>query len=104
MSIPLATTTITVLAPVDGDDSVSPGVGAPVLTRVPAVFARPTGTDVGASRVDARLLCDPIALTQRNVVVDETTFTRWSVVWVDARQGLGMDHTVAGVNRIRGAA
>lgn len=102
--IPLATTTITVLAPVDGDDSAAPGVGAPVLTRIPAVFARPSGADVGASRVDARLLCDPVALSQRNVVVDETTFERWSVAWVDHRYGLGVDHTVAGVNRIRGAA
>jgi hypothetical protein len=105
MALPLATTTISVLAPVDGDDTVAPGTGAPIHTRVPAAFSSPSGNDVAGSRTDARLLADPLPdLTQRHVVVDEITFQRWTVEWVDQRQGLGLDHTVAGVNRIRGAA
>jgi hypothetical protein len=104
MTLPLATTTISVLAPVDGDDTVAPGSGAAIHTRVPAAFSSPSGNDIAGSRVDARLLTSPLAdLTQRHVVVDETTFQRWSVEWVDQRQGLGLDHTIVGVNRIRGA-
>lgn len=104
VTLPYATTTVAVIAPATGDDTVAPGAGATVASGVRAHFSSPTGTETGAERVDSRLLCDPIPdLHHRHVVFDEVTFDRWSVEWVDQRSGVGLDHTVAGVNRIRGA-
>lgn len=103
MTLPYATTTIDVLEPASGDDTVAPGE-LTVASRVAAHFSAPTGAETTAERTDARLLADTVELTHRHVIVDLTTFDRWQVAWVDQRRGLGLDHTVAGVNRIRGAA
>lgn len=105
MTLPLATTSIAIVELQDGDDTVAPGPGVTTLTGVPAHFSSPSGREQGAEVVDKTLLAEPIpTLTHRHQVVDETTHERWQVVWVDQRHGLGLDHTVAGVNRIRGAA
>jgi hypothetical protein len=104
--IPLATTTISVVELLTGDDTTAPGAGVTSLTTVPAHFSTPTGRETqGSETVEKVLLCDPIpTLSHRDMVVDEVTFDRYEVVWVDQRPGLGLDHTVAGVHRVRGAA
>lgn len=104
--IPLATTTITVLAPTG--DAYERGTPSEVFTGVRAHIGEPGGSDLRTGtdqeQVDARLDADPIALTKDHLVVDDTTGETYEVVWTRRRVGLGLDHTVAGLHATKGLA
>lgn len=103
MTIPLATTTITVEATTEAE----PGEGrttATVATGVRAVIGSPSGAERyapggGTSRITHTLNADPCPELVDNtfVVVDELTGQRFEVEWVQHRNGLGLDHTKAGL-------
>lgn len=108
MTIPIATTTIAVYAAVETE----PGEGRTetlVADAVRAVIGSPSGDETpspggGTSRVTDVLNCDPCPQLADNtfVVVDEQTGARYEVEWVRHRQGLGLDHTRAGLIQLVG--
>lgn len=110
MTIPLATTTVTIerqTAPTDAwpDD---PPVYDVIATGVRAHFpaTRISGTESGdgnvRSELNARLLTDPCDLQHLDRVTDETTGVVWEVSWVLDRSGdyFGLDDMHAGVRRV----
>lgn len=105
----LATTTVTlaeVPADVDPYDAVDP---TEVATKLPAHISSPVGIEtlLGGNRdsIDARLHLDPTpALNTRHTVTDDVTGDAYRVVWVQRRTGLGLDHQIAGLRRVEGAA
>jgi len=103
MSIPGATTTITVSAP-DAAEPYEPTTFSPVIVGVRAVIGRPSGREAvatgSAEVVDALLTCDPVMLSHGQQVTDNGTGVVYAVEWVMARQGLGLDHTTAGLRRV----
>lgn len=106
MSIPLATTTVTVHSVSEPE----PGEGEVETVRaagVRAVIAAPNGQERpgpggGSSRVDAVLDADPIAGLAHTDRVTDAAGGTYEVVWVQQRQGLGLGHTVAGLVRKTG--
>lgn len=108
MTVPLATTTITWQSGTETE----PGEGRSFTTLATAVRAHigsPSGRDQlrpggGREVVEAVCDCDPVAGAARfDRVVDANTGVAWDVVWVDQREGLGLDHTHAGLVRTTGA-
>lgn len=101
MTIPLATTTISVLrSDQDGSkDSTDTLTFAAIAMGVRAVIGNPRGTETntgGSSEaVTARLDCDPTDLAHGDRVTDETLAQTWEVTWVRRRIGFGLDHIVA---------
>lgn len=104
----LTTTTVTI-----EERSVTEPYEAPLWTAsttgVPAHIGDPSGAEriVGGSQenIDAVLLAEagtPIFYTSR--IVDDVTGDRFEVVWVQDRQGLGLDHVKAGLRRTTGLA
>lgn len=103
MSIPLATTTITVKIGFEEE----PGEGRnleTVVEGVRAVIGSPSGAELyrpggGSSRITHVLNCDPCPGLVDNTyqVVDELTHAEYEVEWVQHRNGLGLDHTRAGL-------
>lgn len=108
--LPLTTTTVTVTRPDgSGDPYVDPGAAATVGTALPAHISSPSGSDrrVGGDQelVDAVLLLDPSpALTRLDLVHDDGTGEDYNVTWTRQRQGLGLDHQVAGLVAVKGGA
>lgn len=106
--IPTASTTITVKEPRIGGDPYEDATARTVASKIRAHFSAPSGRErvVGGqqTRTDMVLDCDPCALTNASVVLDELSAERWQVAWVERRRGLGLDHLVAGVNRVTGAS
>lgn len=107
--IPVATTTVTVEAMAEAE----PGEGRTASTRatgVRAVIGSPSGRDImaaggGREAIDAVLDADPIdGMAHTDRVTDDTTGAVWEAVWVEQRQGLGLDHTRAGLRRTTGVA
>lgn len=108
MSLLLATTTVTI-----EERSATEPYEAPLWTAstsgVAAHIGQPSGAEriVGGSQenIDAVLLCEaatPVYYTSR--ILDEVTGERFEVVWVQDRQGLGLDHVKAGLRRTTGLA
>lgn len=108
MSIPIATTTVTVLRASEPE----PGEGRTLTEAAAAVRAvigslsgsesvRPGG---GRSTSDAKLTCDVADIIPTDVIEDDTTGERWEVEWVEIKPGLGLDHMEGGLARYRGAA
>ncbi len=103
--IPLTTTTVTI----DAASTPEPHEGTTYTTRTtgaPAHISSPSGRERagvdGGERIDALLLCD--ATVERNDrVTDAGTGDVYRVAWVQARTGLGLDHTKAGLVRATGA-
>lgn len=101
MSIPLATTTISVLRSTqDGTNDLRDlPTYATLATGIRAHIGGPGGAEVvsGGSREDVtfRLDADPCDLRHFDRVLDEATAETYEVVWVKQRRGLGLDHTVA---------
>jgi hypothetical protein len=103
VTIPVATTTVTVSASVEAE----PGEGRTltvVATGVRAVIGSPSGVERyapggGTSQVTDGLECDPCPELADNtfVVVDDTSGVTYDVEWVRHRNGLGLNHTVAGL-------
>lgn len=56
----------------------------------------------GGERIDAVLLFDT-TVARNDRVADENTGDVYRVAWVQARTGLGLDHTKAGLVRATGA-
>ncbi len=121
MTLPIATTSITIKRPPAADDGVDPydpGKGAmtTVATGVRAAFVSPSGgTAVGGGEHGAtgsqelvgwQLLADPCDLRHYDTVVDETTTQQYAVAWAKSRPDPDgdLDHVVAGVDEVRGAA
>lgn len=113
--IPVATTTIAVLevpadAPEEGDDYRDPYDPQPaavaIATGVRAHISSPGGSEqvAGASQevVEFRMGCDPTALKNTHIVLDETTGVTYSVSWVMHRYGLELDHVEAGLRTVTG--
>lgn len=106
MTLPLATTTITIESP-GPSEPYEPSTWLPFAAGIPAHIGDPSGSELlrGGSqeRIDKRLGSEPIAgLTSDHRITDDVTGDRYEVVWVDQRVGLGLDHTVAGLRRFRG--
>lgn len=106
MTLPFATTTITVLRS-DQDGTIDDYTGvtySPLVTGVRAVVGAPGGveTNRGGSSEDVtwRLNCDVTDLRHDDRVLDETTDETFEVVWVRRRVGLGLDHMVADLRTI----
>jgi hypothetical protein len=104
----LTTTTVTI-----EERSVSEPYEAPSWTAsssgVPAHIGEPSGAEriIGGSQenIDAVLLAEagtPVWYTSR--ILDEVTGERFEIVWVQDRQGLGLDHVKAGLRRTTGLA
>ncbi len=108
--IPLSTTTISVLRPVDGDPyEASAGAPAVVAQGVRAHISVPnigSGQIVGGQQsvVEPRLTCDLCDLKHTDEVKDDTTGRIFQVTWVQERLGLGVDHLEAGLRKVEGAA
>jgi hypothetical protein len=108
MTLPLSTTTITVLRPADGDPYVASVQAPTVVATVPAHISSPSGTSqiIGGeqSTVELRLICEGCDLRHTDLVKDNATDAVYSVSWVTIRRGLGLDHVSAGLRFTEGAA
>jgi hypothetical protein len=109
MGVPLATTTVTVTRPKSGGDPYEDATVSEVARGVRANIVTPSGierTGGGAQeRIDAVLLCDPVAgLDHYCIVTDDRSAEAWQVAWVRTRRGLGMDHVRAGLNVVTGGS
>jgi hypothetical protein len=105
--IPLSSTTITVKeVPTDATrDGYDVLPAATILASgVRAVISSPGGRErrAGGSQQDSsmHLDCDPCPLTHRSTVTDEKTGTVYTVNWVEARNGMGLDRMEAGLQRV----
>lgn len=111
MSIPLATTTITIKR-VPPDDTRDGYDAAPdlatIATRVAANIGAPSGsqniTTGDRTVVTFRLTCDPTDLQADDQVVDDTTGDTYRCVWARGRKGLGLNHTTAALEQVTGAS
>ena len=109
MSVPLATTTITIRRPDGTDDPYETPASALIARGVRAHIGSPSGSEkiVGGAKevVDAVVRLDPTpCLTHRDRLTDEGTGECWEVTWVRQRQGLGLDHQAAGLRAVKGGA
>lgn len=107
--IPNATTTVTVTAVAEPE----PGEGTTTTERaagVRAVIAAPSGRELavpggGGETISAVLLCDPVAgMAHTDRVTEDRHGTVYEVAWVAQREGLGLDHTKAGLVVLNGRA
>lgn len=106
--LPLATTTVTVKRPADGDPYVTSSLST-VSSGTPAHIGQPSGSEVQQggeqeSITDVLLVEAGIDLTHTDLVVDDVTGQEYRVQWVRERQGLGLDHVRAGLVSHQGAA
>lgn len=110
MSIPVATTTISVKRSADAGGW-DPSQGEPPMTLlnkgVRAVISSESGRNVSTpgetSTVMFRLVCDKTALTYLDTVVDEITGEIYEVDWAHYQPGVaGLDHTQAGLKQVKG--
>jgi hypothetical protein len=105
VTLALTTTTVTVRRPASAGDPTD----APTVTTVAAAHPAHIGSPSGgatfgtgtAEQVDATLTCDTLALYLGDQVDDDITGERWSVVWSRQRIGVGLDHTTAGLRRVK---
>ena len=108
MSIPIHTTTISVLR-VPEDAERDPYDAQPeaevIASGVRAHISTGGGSEtvVGGTQevVTHRLSCDPTDIDHDDRIEDAEGQT-YDVVWVSDRVGLGMDHTQAGLKRVSG--
>lgn len=113
MTIPYASTSITVRRPSVGSDT-DPWVVSDdaadtnVITGVRAHISTPRGSELNSGgaqeNVSFLLDCDPVALTNTDRVYDENTGQLYEVVWAEQREALGLDHVVAELQKIAGSA
>lgn len=107
MSLPLATTTVTVRR--SHGDPYDPDPTEPIAAGTPAHFGYPSGSETragGERSVTSMVLLFPATppLSEADTVIDDPTGQRWEVTWVARRRGVGLDHQRAGVRRVMGAA
>jgi len=105
VSIPGATTTITVQTPTQAEPYEA-ATWATVVSGIRAVIGigdtggRESTATGAAETLNARLTADPVALTHDMRVIDDTTGDVYAVAWAVRRIGLGLDHTTAGLRRV----
>lgn len=109
MTLPLTTTSVSIMSPEGAGDPTDAPVITMVASGVPAVIGSPSGTEAVAGgqqeTVDAVLHVNPdVDLTHLFLVSDELTGELWQVVWVRERTGLGLGHRIAGLRRVKGAS
>lgn len=105
----LTTTTVSIIRPAAGDPYETASSETTVASGIRAHISSPLGSEqtIGGQleQVDAVLLAESgIDLRHTDHVVDDDTAERWRVVWVRDRQGLGLDHTKAGLVAFQGGA
>lgn len=105
----LTTTTVTVTRPTAGDPYETSAGETTVASGVAAHLSSPSGAEIDRGgqleQVDAVLLAAPgVDLRHTDLVTDDVTDEQYRVAWVEARQGLGLDHVKAGLTRWHGAA
>lgn len=104
----LTTTTVVVKRPVDGDPYEA-AAESTVASGVEAHISQPSGAEVDEGgqleRIDAVLLVGPgVDMTHTDLITDQGTGNEYRVAWVRERQGLGLDHTKAGLVAFDGGA
>lgn len=114
MSIPLATTTITVWRiPVNsGADLRDPTDAQPAHERIASGVRAQISSPFGRERnqggvqevVEFSLSCDPTDMSNLDRIEDDATGEMYEVVWARQRVGLGLDHTRAGLKQVTGFA
>lgn len=111
MTLPLATTTITikrVLADLSTTDPYeATAVPETIASGIRAHISSPSGSELvgGADSQESvtfRLDCDPTDLAHTDIVTDETTGQDYRVTWARSRSGLGLDHVEAGLLQVTG--
>ncbi len=106
--IPLANTSISIYRDLTGADPYDRADPVKVAAHIRAHIGSPSGRDhhIGGTQsvVSAKLGCDPADLRAGDVVRDERSDERFTVVWVQERSGLGIDHLEAGLNIVIGAS
>lgn len=107
--IPISTTTIDVLRPDTSADDYENDSGTTVVhSGVRAQISSPRGRgreiDGEIEVIDKKLECDPVDIKHFDIVRDNVMGRLYSVVWIDQRNGLGLDHTTAGLKFTDGTA
>lgn len=107
MTLPLATTTVTVAVDTRTEPDGAPDYSAATGPHQAHISA-PSGSEQtggeGSERIDAQLYIDAgITLEHNAQITDLGTGLEYRIVWSQARQGLGLDHQVAGLVLVRGA-
>jgi hypothetical protein len=112
--IPLQTTTVDVLRRSTGADPYEEAGPVTVADNVRAHIGSPSGTDLAiggdAMTITDRMDCDPCDLRPGDLVTDRENVDgsgaaiTYEIVWVRARNGLGLDHMVAGLRQSVGAS
>ncbi len=93
MTIPFATTKITVLRNTDPDAEPyqEPAPRTEIATGIRAVLSGAAGAEIRAGgeqvRTRTRFHCDPTDVNHTDQVRDETTGILYNVLWVDYRPG-----------------
>lgn len=109
MTLPLATTTISILRNTSTDDSLGVDSLATVQSGVPAVIKqKKSGTqdivDGSKSVAKFEIQADTEALRHTDFVVDEQSGDHFRVVFSVYRAGFGLDHMFAELQRVEGMA
>lgn len=103
------TTTGTILRPPSGDPYETAADPTVIASGIAAHVSAPTGSEADRGgqleRIDAVLLTEPnVDLRHTDLFRDDGTDTTYRVAWVRQRQGLGLDHTKAGLVLYEGGA
>jgi hypothetical protein len=109
MSIPLPTTTISILRPDPTADTYDTDNGPTVVLsgiRANIGSQRGSGNETGGqlALLSLRMQCDVVDLRHTDYVRDDSDGVVYSVVWVKTRMGLGVDHIEAGLQLAEGAS
>lgn len=103
MSLPLATTTLTVKRPGPAEPYGGPS-WVTVAAGVAGHISGPGGieTVAGGSHTDEALAfsCDLTDIAHTDRIVDDTTGLTYDVVWVEARHGLGLDRLSGSLRQV----
>lgn len=113
MTLPIATTTITVRRPAslaDGEDPYDEPTTAPKLVAagvrahisVSAAVETVTGR-ASTNDITYKLNADPIELDARDQITDDRSGEVFEVVWARQQTGLGLDHTSGELRRVAGS-
>jgi hypothetical protein len=106
--IPLATTTITITRQDPTVDGYAPTKSVTtVAAGVRAAITGPSGTTIltGGTRTEYTWVfnADPCDVKVADVVTDDATGTAYTVDWITARTGLGLDHVNGRLKLVQGA-
>lgn len=105
----VVTTTLTVTRPTADGDPYETGATTTVYTSIEGHVSAPSGGDrnIGGDLevVDAvAYLPAGTVLEHSDRIVDDGTGNEYAVTWTRQRQGLGLDHVVAGLRAVKGGS